>query len=103
MAGGDPPGYLLSYARGLLDTCKPATKRQHSRDILDHSLLWASTILNTLCINLLVFEHLFFIYIRPVLSSSKALGLIAQSLHHCCRVQFSRMITHVSAEYSGAW
>ena len=29
----------------------------------------------------------FFLYIRPVLSSSKALGLIARSLHPCCTVQ----------------
>ena len=33
---------------------------------------------------------------RPVLSRSKVLGLIARSLHQCCRVQFSRMMTHAS-------
>ena len=35
-------------------------------------------------------------YIGPVLSSSKALWLIARSLHQCCRVQFNRMMTHAS-------
>ena len=29
----------------------------------------------------------FFSYMRPVLSSSKALGLTARSLHECCRAQ----------------
>ena len=36
------------------------------------------------------------VYIRPVLSSSKVLGLIARSLPQRCRVQFSGMMTHAS-------
>ena len=37
----------------------------------------------------------FFVYIRPVLSSSRALGLTAQSLHQCCRAQCSRAMNRV--------
>ena len=37
----------------------------------------------------------FVLYIRPVLSSSKALGLTAQSLHRCCKAQCSRAMNRV--------
>ena len=37
----------------------------------------------------------FFLHIRPVLSSSKALGLTAQSLHQCCRAQCSHAMNRV--------
>ena len=37
----------------------------------------------------------FLIYIRPVLSSSKALGLTARSLHQCCREQCSHAMNRV--------
>ena len=36
-----------------------------------------------------------FFHIRPVLSSSKALGLTARPLHQCCRAQCSQAMNHV--------
>ena len=40
----------------------------------------------------------FVLYIRPVLSSSKALGLTARSLHQCCRAQCSHTMNHMPRE-----
>ena len=52
----------------------------------------------------------FFLYIRPVLSSSKALGLTARSLHECCGAQCSHARSRVPRGEnmdlcldSGAW
>ena len=37
----------------------------------------------------------FFVYIRPALSSRKALGLTARSRHQCCRAHCSHAVTRM--------